>query len=138
MWGMVKKPPEFWWSNPSPTFSTASLGSAMDDVPNLEKVEPEQPQFPWRITIRAVLLIYLITLPACTQDAGHFGPGFFPLLAALFLVPVFTVVASMDAAFAWSQVSLARAQLLIAVGMSIVALGYWAIIAFVIAEKSGA
>ena len=23
-----------------------------------------------------ILLIYLVTLPACVTDAGHFGPGF--------------------------------------------------------------
>jgi len=108
----------------------------MDDVPNEQPEEPEHPKISWRVVLRSILLVYLVTLPACTQNAGHFGPGFFPLLAALLLVPMFAVVASMDAALAWPKAWSERGHVPVAVGMSLVALGYWAIIVFVIAEKT--
>ena len=41
-----------------------------------------------RAWLRIAVVLYLGTLPACTHDAGHFGPGFFPLLASLVLAPI--------------------------------------------------
>lgn len=107
----------------------------MNEVPN--QMQPEQPKawIQWRAFLRTVLVIYLVTLPACTQDAGHFGPGFFPLLAALFLVPAFAVVSFMDAFFAWSEPKAQKSAWLAAIGMSFIAIGYWGIIARVIYEK---
>ncbi|MFZ5757123.1 MAG: hypothetical protein ACOY3X_09485 [Pseudomonadota bacterium] len=94
----------------------------------------------WRFVMRAMLVVYLISLPACTSDAGHFGPGFFPLLAALFLVPVFAMVSFVDAVLAWGAVTMkdgVRANLPAAAFMSLVTAGYWALIVLVIVEKSG-
>ncbi len=107
----------------------------MDHVPNTDSEESTDRMRSWQPFVRAVLLIYLVTLPACTKDAGHFGPGFFPLLAALLLVPVFAVIASIDAGLAWSEISSGKVKVAIAVGMSVVALGYWAIIVLAIFER---
>jgi hypothetical protein len=106
-------------------------------VPN--QTQPEQPEAKtqWRVILRMVLVIYLVTLPACTQNAGHFGPGFFPLLAALLLVPAFALVSSLDAFLVWSEPKGSRSAWLAAIGMTLIAIGYWGIIVRVIYEKSG-
>ncbi len=107
----------------------------MSKVPDQMRAEQPEPKHQWRVILRTVLVIYLVTLPACTQDAGHFGPGFFPLLAALFLVPTFALVSSWDAIQAWSETKGSKSVWL-AVGISLVSVGYWGIIARVIYEKS--
>lgn len=109
----------------------------MSEAPN--QIQPEQPEakVQWRVILRAILVIYLVTLPACTQDAGHFGPGFFPLLAALLLVPAFALVSSLDAVLVWSAPKGSRSAWLVAIGMTLVAIAYWGIIVRVIYEKSG-
>jgi len=106
----------------------------MNDVPRIDSEESGDRGLAWRTIARTVLVIYLITLPACTKDAGHFGPGFFPLVAALFLVPVFAVLASVDAGLAWSEVSSGARKVALAIGMSAVAVGYWAIIVIAVSE----
>ena len=73
------------------------------------------------------------------RDAGHFGPGFFPLIAAIFLVPVFAIFAVIDALSIWSEASGARklkAQWALCLLSVLTALGYLMIIAAVIYERS--
>jgi hypothetical protein len=97
--------------------------------------------FPWRNALRLVLGVYLVTLPACTQNAGHFGPGFFPLIAALLLVPLFAVIALTDALYGWIEAAGAlgdsRAKWVAPVLMSLIAAGYFGIIVVVLLEKMG-
>ena len=102
-----------------------------------EKHNAETPSF--RVLLRIIMALYLVSLPACVQDAGHFGPGFFPLIAALVLVPVFSVVAFMDAMLLWSDAVAERKfretwRSCMLTGL--VALGYGAVIALVIYERS--
>lgn len=105
-----------------------------------EQTEVAQPQAAggarrtsgWRMAFRIVAVLYLVTLPACTQKAGHFGPGFFPLLAALFLVPVFAMATAFDAIAAWSEEKASRAA---AVLMSMTAADYTGIVVFVMIYK---
>lgn len=104
--------------------------------------EPAQAQraFPWRTGLRVFLGIYLVTLPACTQNAGHFGPGFFPLIAALFLVPLFAVIALSDALYGWIEAagsSGPRSKWVAPVLVSLIAAGYCGIIVFAVLEKAG-
>lgn len=109
----------------------------MDELPNKDADEHRETKSSWRSVARIILLIYLVTLPACTKNAGHFGPGFFPLLAALLLVPVGAVLASIEAVSAWTEVPAHKATVWVAMGMSAVAVGYWAVIVLAIAERSG-
>lgn len=93
---------------------------------------------PFKTMVRTLLIVYLITLPACTRNAGHFGPGFFPLVAALFLVPLFAIVAFGDAASEWLHMASSARESRKwwpAVLMSLVAAGYCTIIVMVVAEK---
>lgn len=49
----------------------------MDQPEELDSANVEAPGFPVRTAFRVFLVLYLVTLPACTKNAGHFGPGFF-------------------------------------------------------------
>lgn len=112
----------------------------MNDVENPQGSSQQQRAFPWRTSLRLILGIYLVTLPACTQNAGHFGPGFFPLIAALFLVPLFAVIALSDALYGWIEAagsSGPRSKWLAPVVVSLIAAGYCGIIVFTVLEKAG-
>ncbi len=112
----------------------------MSDVAPTQDPVQQQRAFPWRTGLRLILGIYLVTLPACTQNAGHFGPGFFPLIAALFLVPLFAMVALSDALYGWIEAagsSGSRSKWVAPVLVSLVAAGYCAIIVFAVMEKLG-
>lgn len=96
--------------------------------------------WPTRTTFRVVLVIYLLSLPACTKNAGHFGPGFFPLIAAIFLVPLFAAVSLGDAIDEWAGLVKSEVRPRIwwpALLMTAVALGYAGIILMVLIEKLG-
>ncbi len=112
----------------------------MTEDANRTETETPESSSPARFITRAILAIYLVTLPACTHDIGHFGPGFFPFLAALILVPMFAVVSTMEAGSAWAATAKReglKSKLFVALAMSVVALGYWFLIARVIIEKAG-
>lgn len=97
-----------------------------------------QEAVPWRLILRGAMAFYLVTLPACTRDAGHFGPGFFPLLAALVLVPLFAMVSASDALSAvlraWQEKG--RKAWAGAAMAGLIAMAYLGLLAYVIAEKS--
>ena len=112
----------------------------MNDVESSQEPAQAQRAFPWRTGLRVVLGIYLVTLPACTQNAGQFGPGFFPLLAALFLVPLFAMIALSDALYGWIEAAGnggLRSRWVAPVLMSLVAAGYCGIIVIAVLEKVG-
>lgn len=91
-----------------------------------------------RVLLRIVAVVYLLSLPACVRDAGHFGPGFFPLLAALVLVPLLAITVVTDAFLAWvdalSLPSWRRRWPSLAVA-TIIALAYLALVAVVAVER---
>lgn len=112
----------------------------MDQPEELDSENVEAPGFPVRTAFRVFLVLYLVTLPACTKNAGHFGPGFFPLIAAIFLVPVCAAVSFGDAAGEWVgllQSDTRPRKWWPALLMSLIAMGYAGIIAMVLIEKLG-
>lgn len=56
------------------------------------------------LCLRLIMAVYIVTLPSCIEDASHFGPGFFPLIAAFLLVPAFALIAFLDAVMVWKEV----------------------------------
>lgn len=94
----------------------------------------------WPLLIRIILLIYLISLPACVTDAGHFGPGFFPLMIAIFLVPLFSIGTLIDCFSVLlgmgSQGGL-RQRWPTVVLSTLLCLGYGAIVGVAIMERAG-
>lgn len=100
---------------------------------------PKAQPYSMRAITRVVMAVYLLSLPACVQDAGHFGPGFFPLLAALILVPVFFMVSIFDATLKWSEVIETRAfrqHWKACLLSALLVAGYGAVIAIVVYERS--
>ena len=102
--------------------------------------EIESPSINWPLLIRIILLIYLISLPACVTDAGHFGPGFFPLMIAIFLVPLFSIGTLIDCFSVWlgmGQKGGFRKRWPVALLSTLLCLGYGAIVVVAIMERAG-
>ncbi|WP_159673878.1 hypothetical protein [Andreprevotia sp. IGB-42] len=110
-------------------------------IHNLElKMEDNNPQgseddLPWRVFLRIAISLYLISLPACTRDGQHFGPGFMVAMVALILVPLFAVLSTVDMIFAWREVhrdSYNTSARTGAIFSSMITLVYCGVIAFVL------
>ena len=111
------------------------------EPPNLAENTGSAPAQPYsaRAISRVVLAFYLLSLPACVQDAGHFGPGFFPLLAALVLVPVFFLLCLLDAVSTCAEAIAARTfrqHWKVCLLSVLLTAGYAAVIALVVYERS--
>lgn len=102
--------------------------------------EVKAPGVNWPLLIRMTLLIYLVTLPACVTDAGHFGPGFFPLIVAVFLVPLFAIGSLVDCLSVWlslNQHGGLQQRWPVVLLSTLLCLGYGTIVIFALLERAG-
>lgn len=88
--------PFIFLSKPATETTEKNDNNMEDDNNNLPHLKQKKGIY-WGLWLRAVMAIYVITLPSCVKDASHFGPGFGPLIASFLLVPIFGSIAFADA-----------------------------------------
>ncbi|PKI15940.1 hypothetical protein [Colwellia sp. 12G3] len=108
-----------------------------DDSNNLPHLKNKKGIY-WGLWLRVVMAMYVITLPSCVENASHFGPGFAPLIAAFLFVPIFGVIAFVDAINLYVEIiqrKNLRQKLLTLIAVTAMLMGYGSIIAYVAIEK---
>jgi hypothetical protein len=109
----------------------------MEDDNNLPHLKHKKVIY-WGLWLRVVMAIYIVTLPSCVEDASHFGPGFAPLIAAFLFVPIFGVIAFVDAINLYVEIiqrKNLRRKILTLIVVTAMLMGYGAVIAYVVIEK---